>query len=258
MQRRARTPTEAARYWALNQQVDVRSVLGSVKAPTLVLHTTGDAAYPIAHGRYVADHVAGARFVELPGTDHFGYAESGDRVVTEIEEFVTGTHSWPAAERRLASILFTDVVDSTCHLAEVGDRRWHALLDAHDRLVDVEVERHRGRVVTRTGDGCVAVFDGPREALLCGQAILAGAEQLGLELRAGTHTGEIELRGDDIAGMAVHLAARVSACAGPGQLLATRTVRDLVAGSTFSFVGLGEHEMKGVAEPWELYRLEHS
>ena len=179
-------------------------------------------------------------------------------MVAEIEEFVTGAHSWPAADRRLGSILFTDVVDSTRHLAEVGDSRWHTLLDAHDQLIDVEVGRHRGRVVTRTGDGCVAVFDGPRDALLCGQAILAGAEQLGLELRAGIHTGEIEPRGDDIAGMAVHLAARVSSCAGPGELLVTRTVRDLVAGSTFSFAGVGARELKGVAERWELYRLEPS
>lgn len=255
MQRRACTPVEAARYWKLNQEIDARSVLGSIRVPTLVLHTVGDAVYPITHGRYVAEHIAGARFVELSGTDHFCYAESGDRVVAEIEEFVTGAHTWPAADRRLASILFTDVVDSTRHLAEVGDGRWRALLDAHDQLIDVEVERHRGRVVARTGDGCVALFDGPREALLCGRAILTGAEQLGLELRAGTHTGEIELRGDDIAGMAVHLAARVSACAGPGELLATRTVRDLVAGSTFFFVDVGERELKGIPERWELYRL---
>jgi class 3 adenylate cyclase len=255
IERRAATPAEATRYWSLNLQIDVRSILSAITVPTLVLHTTGEQLYPVTHGRYVAEHIAGADFVEVPGTDHFCYAENGDRFAAEIEEFVTGRRSGPTTDRRLATVLITDVVGSTERSVEIGDWRWRALLDAHDRLLEVHLERHRGRLVKTMGDGCLAVFDGPRQALLAAESIRDAGAAIGLEIRSGVHTGEVELRGDDVAGIAVHIAARVSALADGGEILATRTVRDLVVGSTLSFEEHGEHELKGVGERWLLYRL---
>jgi class 3 adenylate cyclase len=255
IERRSTTPVEAARYWSLNLHIDIRPVLSAITVPTLVLHTTGDHLYPVSHGRYVAEHIPGASFVEFPGFDHFFYAENCDRVAGEIEQFVTGRRAGPAGDRRLATVLITDVVGSTERTAEFGDGRWRALLDAHDRLLDVRIERYGGRLVKSMGDGCLAVFDGPRQALLAAEAMLEAGSAIGLEIRAGVHTGEIELRGDDIAGIAVHIAARVSALAGGGEILATRTVRDLVVGSTLCFEERGEHALKGVGERWLLYRL---
>jgi class 3 adenylate cyclase len=237
----------------LNLQLDVRSLLPAIRVPTLVLHCRGDALYPVAHGRFIAEHIRDARFVELPGSDHFGFVENGERVAGEIEEFVTGRRSSHVGDRRLATLLMTDVVGSTQRLAEIGDSRWRALLEAHDRVLRDLVERHRGRVVDTAGDGCLAMFDGPRDALFAADAIECEAGTLGLAVRAGVHTGEIEQRGDGIAGIAVHIAARVSALAGAGEILTTRTVRDLVAGSGITMSERGTHTLKGVPETWDLF-----
>jgi class 3 adenylate cyclase len=253
IERRSCTPAEAVRYWAVNLHVDVRSALPAIAVPTLVMHCTGDQLYPVTHGRFVADHVQGARFLEVAGTDHFFFAENGERVADELEEFVTGSRSGPAPHRRLATVLFTDVVDSTQRSAELGDQRWHALLEAHDAVLAVQVERHRGRVVKTTGDGCLAVFDGPRQAILAAEAIREAMVAIGLEVRAGVHTGEVEFRDEDLAGLAVHIGARVAALASSGEVLVSSTVKDLVVGSGMVFASRGTHTLKGVPGEWQLY-----
>jgi pimeloyl-ACP methyl ester carboxylesterase len=253
IERRSCTPAEAVRYWAVNLHVDVRSALPAITVPTLVMHCTGDQLYPVTHGRFVADHVQGAEFLEVPGTDHFFFAENGERVADELEEFVTGSRSGATPHRRLATVLFTDIVGSTQRSAELGDRRWHALLEAHDAVLAVQVERHRGRVVKTTGDGCLAVFDGPRQAILAAEAIRDAIDAIGLELRAGVHTGEVEFRDADLAGLAVHIGARVAAIAASGEVLVSSTVKDLVVGSGMRFVARGSHTLKGVPGEWHLY-----
>jgi class 3 adenylate cyclase len=253
IQRRSCTPSQAARYWALNMELDVRSVLPMIRAPTLVLHCRGDLLYPVEHGRFIADSIAGASFVELEGSDHFGFAENGDRVADEIEEFVTGRRPDRLGRRRLATLLMTDVVGSTTQAVGIGDDRWRALLDAHDRVIGEEIARHDGRLVDTAGDGCLAVFDGPRDALLAADAIQAECARLGLGVRAGVHTGEIEPRGEGVAGIAVHIAARVSALAGADEIFTTRTVRDLVAGSEIDFDDRGTHVLKGVPDEWQVF-----
>lgn len=255
IQRRGSTPREASRYWSVNMRIDVREVLPAVRVPTLVLHCSGDRLYPVAHGRYVADHIPDARFIELDGTDHFFFAENSERVAQELEEFVTGRRSQHSDDRSLATVLFTDIVGSTERGAAIGDRRWRSLLDAHDEITRLQVERYDGRVVKTTGDGCLAVFDGPRRAILAADAARAATAALDLPIRAGLHTGEIEIRGDDVAGMAVNLAARVAGEAGPGEIFVTRTVRDLVVGSTLQFAERGERTLSGFREAWLLYEL---
>ncbi len=255
IERRSGTPADAVRYWAVNLRVDVRAALPTISVPTLVMHCTGDQMYPMTHGRYVADHIEGARFLELEGTDHFMFAENGERVTDEIEEFVTGVRSGPATHRRLATVLFTDIVESTRRSAELGDDRWRSLLDAHDTAVGVQVERHHGRVVKMTGDGCLAVFEGPRQAILAAGGIRHAASSMGLQVRAGVHTGEIEFRGDDLAGIAVHIAARVAALAGPDEVLVSSTVKDLVVGSGMEFADREIHTLKGVPGEWQLYAV---
>lgn len=255
IERRSGTPAEAVRYWAVNLRVDVRAALPTISIPTLVMHCTGDQLYPLTHGRYVADHIEGARFLEVEGTDHFMFAENGERVADEIEEFVTGSRSGPLPHRRLATVLFTDIVGSTQRSAELGDRRWRSLLEAHDAVLGVQVERHRGRVVKMTGDGCLAVFDGPRHAILAAEEIRHATLAIGLEVRAGIHTGEIEFRGDDLAGLAVHIGARVAALAGPHEVLVSSTVKDLVVGSGMEFANRGSHALKGVPGEWQLYAV---
>ena len=255
IERRSGTPAEAVRYWAVNLRVDVRAALPTISIPTLVMHCTGDQLYPLTHGRYVADHIEGARFLEVEGTDHFMFAENGERVADEIEEFVTGSRSGPLPHRRLGTVLFTDIVGSTQRSAELGDHRWRSLLEAHDAVLGVQVERHRGRVVKMTGDGCLAVFDGPRHAILAAEEIRHATLAIGLEVRAGIHTGEIEFRGDDLAGLAVHIGARVAALAGPHEVLVSSTVKDLVVGSGMEFANRGSHALKGVPGEWQLYAV---
>jgi class 3 adenylate cyclase len=236
-------------------RVDVRSALPAISVPTLVMHSTGDLLYPMTHGRFVADHIEGARFLEVEGTDHFFFAENGERVADEIEEFVTGCRSGPASQRRLATVLFTDIVGSTQRSAELGDHRWRALLEAHDAVLGVQVERHRGRVVKMTGDGCLAVFDGPRQAILAAEAVRDAMAAMGVVVRAGVHTGEIDFRGEDLAGLAVHIGARVAGLADPDEVLVSSTVKDLVVGSGLEFADRGSHALKGVPGQWHLFAV---
>jgi class 3 adenylate cyclase len=233
--------------------IDVRPALPLVHAPTLVMHRTGDRMVPVAHGRYLAEHIDGARLVELPGSDHFWWTEDTDEILDEVEEFLTGARSVPEADRVLASVLFTDIVDSTNRAVELGDREWKLLLNRHDALAERQVARHGGRLVKTTGDGILATFDGPARSVRCARAISDGAQALGLTVRAGVHTGEVELRGDDIAGLGVNIASRIEVLAGPGEVLVSRTVTDLVAGSGLDFDDRGEHDLKGVPGRWQLF-----
>jgi class 3 adenylate cyclase len=231
---------------------DIRDVLPTIAVPTLVLHSRGNRMVPIEHGRFLAEHIPGARFVELDTDDHLYF---GDDAMEEIGEVLTGGRGATVVDRVLATVLFTDIAESTATAADLGDRRWREVLDAHDAMVRRQLDRYRGRHVKHTGDGVVATFDGPARAIECATAIRGGAEQLGLSVRAGLHTGEIELRGDDIGGLAVHIAARVMALAAGGEILLSRTVTDLVVGSGISFDDRGEHELKGVPQPWRIFAV---
>jgi class 3 adenylate cyclase len=245
-------------------ETDVRDLLPTIRVPTLVLCRSGDQSAGPAHSRYlarlesaryVADHIPGARLAELPGDESLMYLGDTDAVVDEVEEFLTGSRHVPDADRVLATVLFTDIVASTKRAAELGDRRWRDLLDAHDDVVRRQLERFRGREVNTVGDGFVATFDGPGRAILCACAIRDAVRALGLDVRAGLHTGEVELRGDDVAGVAVHIGARVAALAEPGQVLVSGAVPPLVAGSGIEFEDRGEHELKGLAATWRLYAV---
>jgi class 3 adenylate cyclase len=237
---------------AMNALIDVRPVLGTVSARTLVIHRAGDRVVDVHHGRYYAEHIGAAKYVELPGEDHWWWFGDADAVIDEIQEFLTGRRHQPEIERVLKTVLFTDIVGSTEQAAQLGDRRWRALLDAHDDAIRRELDRYRGQEVNTTGDGFVACFDGPARAIRCAQAIAASAPQIGLNIRAGLHTGECEQRGDDLAGIAVHVGARVATLAGAGEVLVTSTVRDLVAGSGIEFTDCGRHALKGVPGEWQV------
>jgi class 3 adenylate cyclase len=251
--RRSVSPGAIATQFRMNRGTDVTSLLPLVQAPTLVMHGRDELFLAAAHGRYMAERIPGARWVELPTADHLLFAEAGPMVAAEVEEFLTGVREPTEPDRMLATVLFTDVVDSTARTSSEGDARWRELLDDHDRLVRRELERYRGREVKNTGDGFLAAFDGPARAIRCGRSICERAAGLGLELRAGIHTGEVEVRGDDIGGIAVHIAARVMDKAQPGEVLVSRTLTDLVAGSDLRFEDRGEHELKGVAQKWQLF-----
>ena len=233
-------------------ETDVRQVLPLVRAPTLVLHRTGDRFTTIEHARYLAEHIPDARLVELPGIDHPHFIGDWRAVVDEVEEFVTGTRNPEPNHRVLATVLFTDIVGSTELVTRSGDRRWLDLLEAHNALVRRELDRYGGREVKTVGDGFVATFDGPARAVRCATTIGEAVRPLGLEVRAGVHTGEVELLDGDIGGIAVHVAARVNALAAPGEVLVSRTVKDLVAGSGIGFVDRGSHTLKGIPEDWQL------
>jgi class 3 adenylate cyclase len=255
MIRAAATPrSAAAHYDYILRHIDVRPGLPLIQVPTLVLHSTDNLLIPLAMGRYLADHIDGARFVQLPGA-HFGLPGDDTTIADEIAEFLTGQRV-VESERVLATVLFTDIADSTGRAATLGDRRWRSLLDAHDRTVRQQLRRFRGREVNTTGDGFVASFDGPARAIRCAQSIVEATKAIGLETRAGLHTGECEIRGEDLGGLAVHIAARVAAAAAPGEVLASGTVRDLVIGAGIVFADHGEHELKGVPGTWKLYAVE--
>ncbi len=246
------------RLMQANAAIDIRPVLASVTQPTLVLHRTDDVTLPVDHGRYYASHIAGARFVELEGADHYVAAGDIGAVMREIERFVAGESVATDEidiDRVLATVVFTDIVGSTETASRLGDRKWRGVLDDHDRLVRQEVERYRGRVIKTTGDGALATFDGPARAVRSAQSIAGGMRRLGIEVRAGVHTGEVELRGADVGGLGVHIGARVSALAGPGQVLVSRTVVDLVVGSGLTFADAGTHALKGVPGQWPLFAL---
>jgi len=253
--RMASSPGAAVALYRMNIEVDVRSILGSVSVPTLILHRSGDQLLPVEQGRYLAAHISGAKLVELPGDDHLPMFGDVGGVLDEIEEFLTGERGAASADRVLATVLFTDIVKSTEQLAAKGDREWRMLLDRHDALVRAQLARFRGREVSTAGDSFFAVFDGPARAIRCAQAIVDGAVSLGIAVRAGIHTGECELRGGDYGGIAVHVGARIGAHAGPGEVLTSSTVKDLVAGSGLTFADRGTHDLKGIPDPWHLYQV---
>jgi class 3 adenylate cyclase len=232
--------------------IDVRDVVPSVHVPTLVLHRRRDRLVNIGNGRWLAEHLPNGRLVELAGEDHLMYYEDVDRTLGEIEEFLTGARHAAEPQRTLATVLFTDIVDSTRKAAELGDQRWRDVLEGHQRVVRDALPSFDGREVKSIGDGFLATFDGPGRAIRCAQAILASSERMDIQVRAGLHTGEVEVMGDDIGGIAVHIAARVSAHAGPGEVLVSRTVKDLVAGSGIQFNDHGLHTLKGIPDTWHL------
>ena len=256
LQRVAASPGMVRNIFALYPQLDIRDVLPAIQVPTLVLHRRDDRMVSVEMGRYLADRIPGAKFVELDGADHLFFTGDADTLLDEIEEFLTGVRPLPAVERVLATVLFTDIVDSTKRAVELGDERWKELLGRHDARVRQQLERFHGHEVNKTGDGFLARFDGPARAIRCATGIRDVLRGLGLEVRAGVHTGEVELRDDDISGIAVHIAARVAAAAGAGEVLVSRIVVDLVAGSGLSFASRGEHALKGVAGQWELFAAE--
>ena len=236
-------------------EMDVRAVLPTVRVPTLVVQHADDPLIPPEMGKYIADHISGAKYVELPGRNMYHFVEPWRESFQEIAEFLTGHQADVADDRVLATVLFTDIVDSTRRAAEIGDRDWHALLDAHDAVVRSQLARFRGREVNTSGDGFLAMFDGPQRAIRCAMAIRDAVQALGIEVRAGLHTGECEIRGDDIGGIAVHIGARVSALAGPNEVLVSSTLRDLVIGSGLEFEERGAHELKGVPGEWHLFAV---
>ena len=236
----------------LVSELDVRAVLPTIRVPTLVVQHTDDPLILPAMGKYVADHIEGAKYVELPGRNVYHFVEPWRESFQEIAEFLTGHQAEVADDRVLATVLFTDIVDSTRRAAEIGDRDWHALLDAHDAVVRAQLARFRGREVNTSGDGFLAMFDGPQRAIRCAMAIRDAVQALGIQVRAGLHTGECEVRGDDIGGIAVHIGARVSALAGPNDVLVSSTLRDLVIGSGLEFEERGAHQLKGVPGEWHL------
>ena len=253
---RSASPATARAQDVVTSSADVRSVLPLINTPTLVLHRVDNPLLRIGQGRYLAEHIAGAKFMELPGADHIPFAGDTDGLLGEIEEFLTGTRGAANTDRALATILFTDISESTTRVVGSGDRRWRELLDNHDQMAGRQVHRFGGRQVKTTGDGILATFDGPARAIQCGLAICDGARQLGVEVRVGVHTGEVERRGDDVAGIGVHIAARVQARAQPGEVWVSRTVADLVTGSGITLHDRGEHPLKGVPGAWRLFSVE--
>jgi class 3 adenylate cyclase len=251
---RAQSPSEARAATEVLATSDVRDTLARITAPTLILHREDAVLTPVGHGRYLAEHIAGSRYVELPGADSLHWTGDAGAILDEIEEFVTGARGFDT-ERVLTTIVFTDVVGSTQRAAELGDLRWHDLLDNHDRIVRHELERFRGREVNTAGDGFVATFTSPSVAIDCADAIVEAVRSLGIDVRVGIHAGEVEVRGADIAGMAVHIGARVAALAGPGEVLVSSTVREIVTGSRRTFTERGEHDLKGVPGRWRVYAL---
>jgi pimeloyl-ACP methyl ester carboxylesterase len=253
---RAASPAAAAALLRMTSMIDIRHVLPAIQAPTLVMYRAGEVLAEAS--RYVGERIPGARIVALPGADHMPWL--GDQVgpLDEIEEFLTGFRPHPALDRVLATVLFTDIVGSTELAADLGDRHWRELLEEHNAIVRRELGRFRGRELSTAGDGFLATFDGPARAVACAVAIRDGARPLGLQIRFGLHTGELELAGSEIRGIAVHTGARVAAKAGPGEVLASSTVRDLVAGSGLEFEDRGAHELKGVPGEWRLYAVRDS
>jgi class 3 adenylate cyclase len=237
---------------------DVRDKLAHITAPTLVLHRKDSSFVPVEHGRYLAEHIAGARFVELPGADTLYWVGDSAAILDEIEEFITGARAGSVTERVLTTIVFTDIVGSTARAATLGDDRWRDLLDNHDNVVRHSLERFGGREVNTAGDGFVATFTSPSGAIACAEAIVDAVRRLGLEVRVGIHAGEAEVRGDDIAGMAVHIGARVAGYAGPSEIFVSSTLSEIVTGSRHAFVDRGEYELKGVPGSWRLYALRRS
>jgi class 3 adenylate cyclase len=250
--RSAASPTAAFAMIQMALNSDVTDALGAVHVPTLVLHRRGDRATSVAHGRFLAEHIAGARLVELEGDNHFWHVGDYEAILGEMQEFLTGERPVPDSDRVLATVLFIDIAGSTERAASIGDHAWTKLLSAHNTAVRATLRRYRGREVDTAGDGFFATFDGPARAVRCADAIRTEARSLGITVRAGLHTGEVEMAGDGVRGIAVHIGARVGAAAQPGEILVSRTVGDLVAGSGIKFQERGTHRLKGVPGDWQL------
>jgi class 3 adenylate cyclase len=253
--RSAVSPGGLAQMFLLSLEIDVRAVLPTIGVPTLVLHRRGDRVVNRRAGKWMAEQIPGARFVELEGQDHFPWSGDSRAVIDEVEEFLTGARHVVEPDRVLATVLFTDIVGSTERATELGDRAWRLRLDQHDAAVRDLLARHRGREVKTTGDGFLATFDGPARGIRCALELQSALAPLGIEVRAGLHTGEVEVRGEDVGGIAVHIAARVQGAAAPGEVLVSRTVCDLVVGSGIGFVDRGVHHLKGVPGEWQLFAV---
>ena len=256
-ERSAASPGMVRALMRLNLDIDVRPILATINVPTLVLHREHDMMTPLEMGEYLAQHIPGATMVVLPGQDHVPWAGDVDRFVGEIQEFLTGSREAAPPDRVLATVMFNDIVGSTQRAAEMGDRAWKQLLDRFYETAERQIQRFAGRLIDTTGDGVLATFDGPARGVRSAAAIREAVRPLGVEIRAGLHTGECELRGDNVGGIAVHIGARVSAKAGAGEILVSRTVRDLVVGSGLEFADRGEHELKGVPGTWQLFSVEN-
>jgi len=256
-ERQSASPSAVMAIRRMNREIDARHVLPAIRVPTLVMHRVEDSAVSVELGRYLTANIPGAKYVELPGTDHVPFYERDitDRIVDEVEEFLTGSRSEPDVDRVLATIMFTDIVDSTRRAAELGDRQWRALLDRHDDAVRQQFARFRGQEVKNLGDGFMATFEGPARAVRCAASICESVRPLGISIRSGLHTGEVELKRDDVAGIAVHIAARVAAEAEAGETVVSSTVRDLVAGSGLRFRDRGIRALKGLPEAVHLYSV---
>ena len=255
LERLAASPSTIRRIFKLIGEFDVRGVLPSIRVPTLVMHRSGDSFIKVEHSRYIASKVPGARYVELEGDENMFSLGDWEALIGEVEEFLTGTRHEREPDRMLATVLFTDICESTQRAAEMGDRGWRFLLERHDALFRQALERHRGREVKRTGDGFLATFDGPARAIRCAASIAEAMGSLGLQIRAGLHTGELEVMDGDIGGLAVHIASRVMGTAGPNEVLVSGTVKDLVVGSGIDFEDRGERELRGVPGEWRLYAV---
>lgn len=240
----------------MNARLDLRGVLPAIRVPTLVINTSDNPLVPAQAGREIAELIPGARYIEAPGTDAYCWPRADDPEMDQIEEFITGRPAHPKPQRMLATVLFTDIVGSTDHASRLGDRAWRELLDRHDRLIRARLHQYRGREVKRTGDGFLATFDGPARAVACAREVVtAGAGELELEVRCGLHAGECELLKEDIGGIAVHIGARVMACAGAREVLVSSTIKDLVVGSELQFDDRGAHTLRGVPGEWRLFAL---
>jgi pimeloyl-ACP methyl ester carboxylesterase len=254
--RQSASPSAGRTIWSLIADIDIRHVLPAIRVPTLIIHNTGDRTVPVESSRYMAERIPGAKYVELPGVDHVPYSGNPDAILDEIEEFLTGVRHGPELDRVLATVLFTDIVDSTRKAAELGDRRWRDLLDAHHALVRERLAQFRGREIDTAGDGFLAAFDGPARGVRTACVIADDVLRLGLEVRAGLHTGECEVSGTKLTGIAVHIGARIAALARGGEILVSNTVRDLVAGSGLKFADRGLHTLKGVPGESHLFAVD--
>ncbi len=254
-QRFSGTPASAREWFRVTMEIDVREVLPAIRVPTLVIHRVGDRVIPVESGRYLAEHIPDAKYVEVPGDDHFPFVGDIDAIVDEVEEFLTGSRRAREPDRVLATVLFTDIVGSTERAAELGDRRWTELLAEHHRIVREALERSRGKEVRVAGDGFLATFDGPARAIRCACAVREAVRELEIEIRAGLHTGELELTETGIEGIAVHIGARIAELARAGEVLASSTVKDLVVGSGIGFADRGTHVLKGVPGEWHVHAV---
>lgn len=254
-ERMSTSPGGLRALYQMFAETDVRHVLPLIEQPTLILHRKNDLAVNVRNSRYLAEKIPGAKYVELEGIDHEPWVGDSESILAEIEEFLTGVRPAPEPDRMLATVLFTDIVDSTKKAAELGDRKWRDVLEAHERITRAHLERFRGREVKTTGDGFLATFDGPARAIRFAREVAEELHSAGIDIRAGLHTGEVEVRGEDIGGIAVHIAARVGSIGGAREVLVSRTVKDLVAGSGIDFEDRGSQKLKGVPDEWQIFAV---